>query len=102
MATLPHSRNYIVLVLLGQRLAGGQYKVNLLEEISLADVIPHGRHFEKVGIGSIGCQLLLMLVGFPVASLLFRDADAEEEVGNKRWRGATVTLFGCISQRGWV
>lgn len=52
IASLLHSRNNSILVILGQRLAGGQYKVNLLEQISLAGVVPFGRHFEGFGVVS--------------------------------------------------
>lgn len=53
IASLLHSRNNSILVILGKRLAGGQYKVNLLEQISLAGVVPLGRHFEGFGVSPI-------------------------------------------------
>lgn len=52
IASLLHSRSNSILVLLGQRLAGGQYEVNLLEQISLAGVVPRGRHFEVFGVAT--------------------------------------------------
>lgn len=53
MASLLHSRSNCILVLLGERLAGRQYKVDFLEKISLAGVIPHGRHFEVFGVATV-------------------------------------------------
>lgn len=86
MASLLHSRNYSILVLLGQRLAGGQNKVNLLEEISLADVIPRRSHLEEFGVGGVGCQLLLDARRVVCCFFLFAlcSADAAEEIGNAR------------------
>lgn len=53
IASLLHSLDHSILVLLGQRLAGGQHKKNLLEQISLAGVVPFGRHFEGFGVSAV-------------------------------------------------